>query len=604
MNANRLLARSIVTALVCVVSSIGMFPATAQQKTSSQSNFDALPQWTRNSVVKGNLVSSKQETTPANPINPVPQNKPTTPQDNKQGPPKLDDTLNRNLQDQIPNLGNVGQQPPGFRARPKPQKIVEEQFAGWRQAGEGYNGDRLVDTLRANWVMVNPSGGLQGSVANYAPSKGQKRPMKIHLLSRGLLINTANVNSDGTFRFTGMKEAAYTIIGVSENQFFAFSFNAIPYQAEIKNAPGSINVVAMPATIGFTVAWLERFAPLVKFRNYGVFKTKQAAADPARLYGLKGLSTAMPNAIPATSIQAHAIMETSDGRVLGRIHQLTSLSGRPVDVLNTTVALTKGTEVVAHTSTDNYGVFEFKNIEPGNYGLFAAGDDGIGAMGIQIVENQKGASGVIDFTLATSESIGWINHTLKEEDYLNRILQPRPEMSNFNPNCGGQCGWCSLLKSLYGPQRDYSKSYGCYRDNKLFHQNCRGGNCGGACGGCQTGQCQGGCQTGHCQGGCQTGQCQGGCQTGQCQGGCQSGGCQNNNGQQNGCGCGQQRPNPCLGAAFKKCPKCEQYQSECRCHGRPAGCPTCQGAAFQQGGVMTQGASPPAAVPPVINNKK
>ena len=668
MNVKPRLPWSLVAAMVLVVSSHGILPATAQQTNQQQidrqkSNLDHLPEWAQNSIIRGKLISNRQESTPAVPnVQPKQDaNQDNTPPpvqggDSKQEPPKLDDPLRLNLQDQkVPDVGKVGQQAPGVRPRARPAKVAAEKYAGWREAGEGFNANRLNTGLRSNWIMVDPSGRVDGRIVNYAPSQGQKRPMKVHLLNRGLLVNTADVSSGGTFGFSGLKQTTYTLIGISENQFFAFSFDAIQYQPEIKNAPTSLGVSAMPAPVGFTVAWLDKFAPLVKFRNYGVFETKQTEKDPARLYGLKGLSTFTPKAAPATSIQAHTVSITKDGRVLGRVHQIDSLNGRPVDVLNTTIAITDGTDVVAHTSTDNYGVFEFKDLAPGNYGLFAAGTDGVGAMGIQVVAYKPGVSGVIDFSLATSESIGWINHTLKEEDYLNRILQPRPRMNSFNPACGGECGWCSLLRSLYGPQRDYSKSFGCHRDNKLFHQNCRGGNCEGGCqsGGCTNGGCnscgQGGCQSGGCsqrQGGNgQCGQCQGcqsggqctgcgqcqGCQSGgqcsNCQsgtGGCQSGQCQNGQCQKNNCGCGQNRPHPCLGAAFKKCPECDQYRPDCRCNGRQGGgcstcggggCSTCRGAAFKtqsngtsngtqsQGVVQQQNGSQPNPVQ-IINLKK
>ena len=98
----------------------------------------------------------------------------------------------------------------------------------------------------------------------------------------------------------------------------------------------------------------------------------------------------------------------------------------------------KRDSVVASTTTDNYGVFEFEQVPPGGYGLLAAGVDGVGLTGLEVVggdsvqindEGELADSGEggepFDFCLTSAEMAGWLNHYAIEVAYQRSILAPR-----------------------------------------------------------------------------------------------------------------------------------------------------------------------------------
>jgi len=459
--------------------------------------------------------------------------------------------------DPVPNPGQLGSAPRFDQNEPiAPSKMVDVDYSGWREAGEGFENNRLGSTLRANWVMLDRSGRLEGNLLNFEPVEGIRGGMQVHLLKRGSLLSTVDVESNGSFVFKGVKQGAYTIVGFGPTGFFAFGFDAVRYQAG-GQAPTAISVMAMPAPADFSAAWIKRFGPLVRFRNYGVFESGQTIDDPKRLFGLEGISSFFPRSVAATSITSHTVVALNDGRLVGRIHQIDSLNGRPVDIQNTTVALTQGTEVIQYTTADNFGVFEFTNIPSGDYGLMAAGNDGIGAIGITVAGFGDPGAPVIDFALANSESIGWINHYLTEEDYLNRILAPRNEQRRCNCNTYN-------VDELLARSKDRYK-YGCPTDNEEFHNRCQGrggcqGGCNGSCG--QQGTCNS-CGQAGCNGNC-------GFSTD-----CQNGSC----GQPNCTTCQQNYRNDRLGAAFRRCEDCDkqgQAQGQCTtCQQNKGTCPNC-----------------------------
>ena len=107
--------------------------------------------------------------------------------------------------------------------------------------------------------------------------------------------------------------------------------------------------------------------------------------------------------------------------------------------------LLKRDSVVASTTTDNYGVFEFEQVPPGGYGLLAAGVDGVGLTGLEVVsgdsleiddEGELADSGdgePFDFCLTSAETAGWLNHYAIEVAYQRSILAPRPPGEQKRP---------------------------------------------------------------------------------------------------------------------------------------------------------------------------
>ena len=440
---------------------------------------------------------------------------------------------------QAPDPGPL---PPGPRFRnndlPTARKILASEFAGWQQAGSGFDAERLDTELRANWVMLDRIGRLKGRVLNYSPGEGPRSGMTVFLVRRGVLLSSETVDPDGSFIFNGIDEGSYTLVGSSPDSFFTFSVNLLRYR-EGSQAPSELVTAAMPAPVAFSAAWIKAFGPEVRFRPYGVHETGQAASDPARWYGVNGISEFDPVGASATSIYNHRVAPLSDGRLVGRLHQMDSVDGRPVDVRNTRVLLVQGVDIVQHTRADNYGVFEFLNVAPGEYGLMAAGDDGVGAIGLNVVEDvSMGAVRIIDFCLANSEATGWINQHLTKEDYLNRVLAPRNRQKDCNCNTYN-------VQQLLAQSRERYK-YGCLTDNREFHNRCQGrGGCG------DDGQMYGGCSS------CGQAGCQGDCGAAGHAGGCGNPNCMNNQ---------QNNYNSRLGAAYRRCDDCNNQQGQGTCN--------------------------------------
>lgn len=332
--------------------------------------------------------------------------------------------------------------------------LVNTKYAGWEEVTETVRGERISDIIRGNWIMVDPNGRIEGSVA--AAEGANVDQMNLFLMNKGRLVKQTTITSDGRFEFTNLRQGAYSLIGWGPNAFFAFGLNILAYNPQNNGViVNNIKATAYQNKTTINTDWIQYFAPLVSFRVYGRYPFGEGRDDPADMYGFTGLYENLPQSTLATSISGRQVVKDIDGSVRGRIHQVSSLSGRPVDVQTTKVMLFQGDGVVASTTTDNYGGFAFQQVPDGSYGVTAAGVDGVGSIAIEVVTGKASVNAVgdivttpstpIDFTLVSSETIGWLNHYAAEVAYNRALLAPRPpqpgEGQNLCPNCGlAGCG--------------------------------------------------------------------------------------------------------------------------------------------------------------------
>lgn len=360
----------------------------------------------------------------------------------------------------VPPLEGAGgaQQQPAF---PRFQDAeVNEKFAGWRQASDGFDGNRLDNTLRANWVMADESGNVSGIV--YGIEGADLGNLRIVLLDNGREIKSVSPKEDGTFAFANLREGAYSIIGWGENAFFAFGVNVINYNtAADADVATELKVTATQNETTINTDWIQFYSQQVKFPLYGRYSAGEADTDPARLFGYRGQSANLPESIPQTSISSHQVIPASDGRVIGRVHQMATPLGRPVDLRNTRILLLKDDDVYAAVTTDSYGVFEFPPIPGGEYSCVAVGQDGLGCIGIFLADATNNNSVLddeeddfdslgededgqpeftpISFTMVPSEGTGWLNNLAIETAYQRVISRPRPPEQMEDPNANRMC---------------------------------------------------------------------------------------------------------------------------------------------------------------------
>lgn len=372
-----------------------------------------------------------------------------------------------------PALGQANQ-PGGFPfEEPVEVKKVNDAVAGWNSAefGRDFN---LGQTLRRTWVMLDSEGKLRGEVLG---SEFDHSKTEVYFIREGRMIDKVSVNDKGQFLVYGLEEGVYTLVVANE---FRYAVNCLLVleNNQMGGAPSSFNVPMSDASPRSVFEQVVSRATKVTFRNYGEFAFEENADDPARLYGLKGISEHRPESVPATTLGNNRVQLTENGQLLGRVRAVQHFNGRPVDLMVTEVLLIANDETVASTQTNRYGVFSFDGVAPGNYTLFASGKDGLAVTsfvlegasepaesvevapvsydvcGIPISSDQVPAESVevapvsyraklpmnyLDLTLSPRRDVGWVNSYFRNNVPPPRI--PPVEDVPYNPYADYGWGW-------------------------------------------------------------------------------------------------------------------------------------------------------------------
>ncbi|MGI9518825.1 MAG: carboxypeptidase-like regulatory domain-containing protein [Pirellulaceae bacterium] len=356
---------------------------------------------------------------------------------------------------------------PQVNVKDEPDPVIDKRLVGWTAAGFGFDGGRVSDDLRANWIVLNPNDGIDGRVLGIAEE------VNVYLLRDGFVVGEAITGADGSFTLESASEGPYTIFGYAPDAVFAYSFLAIANDAGVSGQPLSIATLPVGGreNTKLITKLVTEYSPTVKFREYGIYDIGEEPADPPRYYGFAGFRTFAQPTLPATSIQHHQVAILNDGRFIGRLHAMHNRSGRPVEVMNSRVLIIQNGELLADTQVDNKGVFEIAGLPAGEYGLVAVGADGFGTIGLELVNggpnmgvsqpqtsneydplfrqisaSQQVEPTRLDMAMVNPDSMGWINAHMQEASYFDAMTEPLPEMRDFSQmpynyfNNGANCG--------------------------------------------------------------------------------------------------------------------------------------------------------------------
>jgi hypothetical protein len=370
----------------------------------------------------------------------------------------------------------------------------DPETAGWNQAG---NVDGQVsDQLRGHWVALDTKGALHGTLVGFqAPVAAFPGALpgvaKVYVLRGGLLAGTGTVGPDGEFLVEGLSTGVYTLVAYSPTALAAYGLTLIEPEGNNTSLPTHVEITPVAKQSRALNELVKYYSPSVRFLTYADYQVGEGAADPARWYGLRGIADQRPQVLPGSTIAPHQVTISADGTTRGRVHRIHSDSGRPLPVRNTTIILWQNERIVTSTKTDNFGVFELRNLAPGSYGLVAVGGDGIAVLMFDAVGGPGSQASLrtrdqfqpagfrpesydwmfegtpLDVALIDPEAIGWINHFITEQSYKEAISSP---IAPPYPPMGG-CGCCDggwgggLNPQGYGtalPQQDqyHAAGYG------------------------------------------------------------------------------------------------------------------------------------------------
>jgi len=384
---------------------------------------------------------------------------------------------------------------------------VDDSLAGWNTA-DASNPFKLGPELRRSWVMADDEGKIYGDV--FAPEL-EFEGCSVFFIRDGLLVEKVDLNENGQFVAFGLEEGVYTAMVTGSGRYAINCLVVLRHNA-LSSTPSSFSIPLTEASSRTVYDLVTDRATKVRFRNFGEFAFGETAEDPARLFGISGISVHKPKSVEATTMGNVQVNLSAEGNLIGRMRAIERNSGRPIDLQVTEVFVIQNNELVQSTQTNRYGIFEFGGLPSGYYTLVAASKDGVAVTGFEAVGGTPALAGenmdairtstrrsnalvvnALDVTLSPRRDIGWVNTYLRDnvpppiEAPLEDIVSD-PYGNGFGDRSGygqgmpcpgtmpcGQGNGCDPTQSACGCETHATR--GCPLLGRLKHQS----GCGCGC---------------------------------------------------------------------------------------------------------------------------
>ncbi len=211
-----------------------------------------------------------------------------------------------------------------------------------------------IGVERCHTVALNRIGGVDGRVVSFAADQADRglSDLVVRFVKNGKTVRQGKTDSDGVFSVNDIPEGVYSFIASGENGYAAYSIRVL------SDATGQLSDVVEVAAV-----------PEVNAVDRLISKKIQAEAIQAEASDAE-LSEAGVNRVVVL-----------DGNLIGKVLDLdgNGIAKMQIDILK------DGVSVASVISGDN-GEYVVPDVQPGVYGLVAAGANNAAVVGFEAVE--------------------------------------------------------------------------------------------------------------------------------------------------------------------------------------------------------------------------
>jgi hypothetical protein len=227
----------------------------------------------------------------------------------------------------------------------------------------------LNNLFSNQWVQTNGDGALRGSVVTLAGEDTLSvSGTTVVLAQRGRIIASTSSNQDGEFFFGNVPPGFYSIVAEADNSFATFAL-AVLSKDMGAHLPNSVELrVIRPKGDSIRRIFGVEVMPKVSTTDNGDM------SDP--------IST------KRTYAKSHRILSSEDGKVVGRLSTM-GMAPEIVDMSQMKAILLKDGSEIARSDVSVDGYYRFDNVQPGCYGLAAAGNRGVAAVAFCVLKPES-----------------------------------------------------------------------------------------------------------------------------------------------------------------------------------------------------------------------
>lgn len=228
---------------------------------------------------------------------------------------------------------------------------------------------KLINSLlQREWVTLDSEGSVNGSLG-VLDEKGEftKRPgVEIQISHGGKAIASTISEADGSFKLSGIQPGTYALTAQSEYTFATYALHVLEKGDYLSS---DLEIIATSIPVGRAEELLRSHWVPTKSETEYYRVHKQDPLGSERTF----------------SDSSKVRLRGSD--LVGRVSR-PGWTFEEQDLTGTVAHILKNGEVVGMGPVAKDGYFTIKNLEPGVYDLFVAGDDGLAVVGFEAIASQ------------------------------------------------------------------------------------------------------------------------------------------------------------------------------------------------------------------------
>ncbi|MDZ4848274.1 MAG: carboxypeptidase-like regulatory domain-containing protein [Pirellulaceae bacterium] len=232
------------------------------------------------------------------------------------------------------------------------------------------NSGALNNLFSHQWVHTDFDGSLHGSVvALVGEDTLSVSGINVILAQKGKVIARAESNIDGEFRIGNISPGFYSIVAEADNSFATYGL------AVLNNEVGA----HLPRTIELRV---------IRPKSDDIRRILKVDMVPSVISETGEQMVRDPITSKRVFAKSHRVLSSKDGKIVGRLSRL-GVSPESIDLSQMKTMLLKDGREIDRSSVTADGHFVFSNVEPGCYGLAAAGNHGVAAVAFCVIRPES-----------------------------------------------------------------------------------------------------------------------------------------------------------------------------------------------------------------------
>lgn len=247
-------------------------------------------------------------------------------------------------------------------------------------ASSAVSAEEVLNT-RGHFLAIDEAGAFTGRLLTLNPIGSEVAGgLTVKVIKDGVEVVRTETAADGTFTASGLTDGTVALLAYGGDSFLLYAVNL---KRVVQAGPMAIQEIGMSSAV---VSGAN--TRLAKELIYGSVLDSAQDSKPRFQGAVGGSDQGSPEgdpSSPSTAVAHHDVQLDADGSLTGQVNLIDPRTGKHRSVQDLAVHFLKNGSIVGSTQVSPNGEFRMDGLQPGPHGIVSTGNDGVLALGINIV---------------------------------------------------------------------------------------------------------------------------------------------------------------------------------------------------------------------------